>query len=157
MRTLLLFISVVSLLTLSSCSNDEALQEITQAEKEQLVKQTIVEFNKSAVKTGNYEVFIRDLTKRTKTTELSQSELEILLQDFLSQQSVEFKNLYYQLESLNLTATEFYGIADQFEYLRTDILKSLKSSSETSVGCETIGAGSFLTIFINWVTDCENP
>lgn len=152
MRKLLLFTCVISFLTVASCSRDEESRQVSLAEKEYLVKQTIIEFNNSAVKTGKYEAFINDVSQKSVTAPLSQVELEVMLQGFLGDQTQEFLDVYYQLEALKLSSEEFYSIAHQFEYLRlTGIL------DKTQGGCCGIASNSddgLLKDFLGFTCGC---
>ncbi|WP_108808674.1 hypothetical protein [Aquimarina spinulae] len=152
MRKLLLFTCVISFLTVASCSREEESTQVSVTEKEYLVKQTIIEFNNSAIKTGKYEAFIGDVSQKSTTTPLSQAELEVMLQEFLGDQTQAFLEVYHQLEALNITDKEFYSIASQFEYLRLDIIKNLSKSASEFCGANT---GTLLRILISWVNLCE--
>ncbi|WP_143273619.1 hypothetical protein [Aquimarina sp. MAR_2010_214] len=142
MRKLLLFTFILSFITVVSCSKDEEDTKVSQDEKEYLVKQTIIEFNNSAIKTGKYEAFIKDVSQKSATTPLNKAELKMLIQNFLGDQTQKFLDVYYQLEALELTSEEFYGIAHQFEYLRlTGIL------DKTQGGCCGIANNSGDSLF----------
>ncbi|GAA4272141.1 hypothetical protein U6A24_11595 [Aquimarina gracilis] len=132
MKKLLLFTLIFSFIGITSCTRDEESLEISQGEKELLVKQTLIELNKSAVKTGKFEKFLKSLSQKTTEGNLSGSEVEILIQEFLGDQSQTFLDLYYQLEELNMTGEEFLRIADQYEYLKQGVSSKLQKTSE---GC----------------------
>ncbi len=154
MRKLLLFTFVISLLGTVSCSKDEEHTEVSQEEKEYLVKQTLIEFNKSAVKTGKYREFINSVYQKSSLDQLTSTELEILLQDFLGDQTQQFLSVYYKLEALNLSSEEFLSIADQFEYLR---INSTQESGKIG-GCCAIGSNSgdsLLGDLIRYTCSCD--
>ncbi|WP_109300214.1 hypothetical protein [Aquimarina sp. AU474] len=136
MKKLLLFISAIALLGISSCSKND-VNEISQAEKENLVKHAIIEFNKSAIKTGKYQVLISEIAQKSVTGDLD--DLEELLQEFLGDQTQSFLNVYYKILELNLTEDEFFAIANQFEYLRID---TTGASKEDTDGCCTLADSS---------------
>ncbi len=152
MRKFLLFTLVISFLGTVSCSKDEEHTEVSQEEKEYLVKQTLIEFNKSAVKTGKYKEYINSLRQKSTEEQLSEAEKEALLQEFLGDQTNVFLDLYYQLEALNLTPQEFYDIADQFEYLRLNILVNV---SKNPGDCGT--SSSLYGTFLDWISGCPLP
>lgn len=131
MRKLLLFLSIVAFVGLSSCSRD-GVTEISQEEKELLVKQTLIEFNNSAVVTGKLQNYLNSVAElKSRTANTSREELEALLQKFLGDQTQAFLDLYYQLEALNMTKEEFLSIAYLFEDLRLQIMGNLgKASSD---------------------------
>ncbi|WP_025664865.1 hypothetical protein [Aquimarina megaterium] len=156
MRKLLLFTCVISFLTVISCSRDEESTQVSLAEKEYLVKQTIIEFNNSAVKSGKYETFVNSVSEKSSTTPLNQAELEEMVQNFLGIQTQAFLDVYYQLVALNMTTEEFYNIADQFEYLRLNI----KTKSSKNSGCcdasDSVGANyKELGALLNWACGCQ--
>lgn len=130
-KLLLLFIA--TFVGLSSCSKDE-IAEISQEEKELLVKKILIELNESVVKTGKFEQFEKSLFQKTATDNLNVSEIEALFVEFVGGQSKVFLDLYYQLEAMNMTGEEFKLIADQFEYLRLETGSNLqKISSESCI------------------------
>ncbi len=150
MRKLLLFLSIIAFVGLSSCSKDE-VTEISQEEKELLVKQMIIEFNNSAVVTGklqNYFDSVAELKSQENGT--SEDELEALLQKFLGDQTQAFLDLYYQLEDMNMTGEEFLSIAHLFNDLRLQITANLGKSSETECN-----GTSLLNTFLDWIRYCE--
>ncbi|WP_282080249.1 hypothetical protein [Aquimarina algiphila] len=154
MRKLLLFIFVTSLFVVGSCSKDkdEESIEVSPADKKYLVKQTLIEFNNSAVKTGKYEVFISSVAQKSALGQLSPAELEELWQEFLGDQTQAFLDVYYQLVALNITPEEFISIANQFEYLRSDILRGLGKNSKSPCG---ISDAELFRVLISWVFGCE--
>ncbi|TSE06217.1 hypothetical protein [Aquimarina algiphila] len=151
MRKLLLFIFVTSLFVVESCSKHEEYTEVSLTEKEYLVEQTLIEFNNSAIKTGKYDRLINSISQKSTTESLSQAELEVMLQEFLGEQTQAFLSVYYQLEALGITAEEFYSIAHQFEYLRLDI----SSNGEKKSGNCSGGPASLLSAIINWFSGCD--
>ncbi|WP_106794837.1 hypothetical protein [Aquimarina sp. Aq78] len=156
MRKLLLFTCVISFLTVISCSRDEESTQVSLTEKEYLVKQTIIEFNNSAVKTGKYEAFIKDVSQKSVTTPLNSVELEAMVQGFLGDQTQAFLDVYYQLVALNITPEEFHVIASQFEYLRLNVI----TSSNKSDGCCGTGgsvgtADKIFLALIDFFCGCE--
>lgn len=153
MKKLLLFTCVISLLIVTSCSRDTDSTEVSLAEKEYLVKQALIEFNKSAIKTGKYDSFINKASQKSAVEELSPAELEALLQDFLGDQTQAFLNVYYQLEALNLTSEEFHSIASNFVYLQIYRV----NLSKDRAGCCEIGenAGGSLGNLILFACSCD--
>ncbi|MCK8520814.1 hypothetical protein M0D21_04520 [Aquimarina sp. D1M17] len=145
MRKLLLFLSIVAFVGLSSCSKDE-VTEISQEEKELLVKQTLIEFNNSAVKTGKLQSFAKIWTSKSATA--SEAELEEILQNFLGDQTQVFLDLFYELEALNLSSEEFHSIANKYDYLRSHIRLN---KNENGV-CGVQGA---VGDFLDWLFECE--
>ncbi len=123
----------------SSCTKDE-VNEISQAEKELLVKQTLIEFNKSAVKTGKYEKFVNVMSLKNSSNELNEEEIEALVQEFLGSQTQMFLDLFYKLESLNLTDEEFFHIANQLESLFINV--STGEGKQATCCEEVINTGS---------------
>ncbi len=153
MRKLLLFTFVISFLTITSCSRDEEALEVSQAEKEYLVKQMIIEFNKSAVKTGDFQRFMKSISQKNSAGSSNELDVEALFQEFLGEQSQAFLDLYYQLEALNMTGEEFKSIADQFEYLRLEMINTNSGKSSDS-GC---GENSTLVCaFLDWYRSGSN-
>ncbi|MEW7291541.1 hypothetical protein [Aquimarina sp. 2304DJ70-9] len=144
MKKLLLFTLIFSLIGITSCTKDEEHLEISQEEKELLVKQTIIEFNKSAIETGKFQQFMTSVPQKTA----SGQDVEALFQEFLGEQSQTFLDLYYQLEAINMTGEEFKSIADQYEYLRLDIGISLGKSSSGSCNY-----GELACAIKDWVTE----
>ncbi|GAA4277898.1 hypothetical protein GCM10022259_26220 [Aquimarina mytili] len=123
---------------------------MSQEEKELLVKQTIIEFNKSAIETGKFQQFMKSRYQKTATDTSSESVNQDLFEEFLGEQSQAFLDLYYQLEAMNMTGEEFRRIADQYEYLRIEIRNSLGKSS--SAGCDL---GSLWCAIEDWVSQKE--
>ncbi|MBQ4821802.1 hypothetical protein [Aquimarina sp. MMG016] len=133
MKKLLLLLSIITFVGLSSCSKDEDVG-ISQEEKEFLVKKTLIELNKSVIKTGKFEQFQKSLLQKTATDNLNGSDIEALFLEFLGDQSQTFLDLYYQLEAMNMTGEEFTRIADQYEYLILGVGSNLqKRSSDCSI------------------------
>ncbi|WP_271766402.1 hypothetical protein [Aquimarina algiphila] len=151
MRKLLLFICVISFLTVGSCSKEEESSEVSLTEKEYLVKQTIIEFKKSAIKTGKLNVFIRSISINQKSVEepLSETELETMVQSFLGDQTQAFLDLYYQLIELNITGDEFRSISYQFEYLR-----GIQTSSKSSC-CGASTGNEIVDVLASFFCGCE--
>ncbi|WP_271784011.1 hypothetical protein [Aquimarina algiphila] len=153
MRKLLLFTCIISFLTVGSCSRDEEPTEVSLTEKEYLVKQTIIEFNNSAIKTGKYKGFVNSVAQKSAVEELNSGELEVLLEEFLGEQTQAFLDVYYQLVALNITPEEFYNIASQFEYLRLNI--TLNRDKGSGGCCSAGGDGNIFVALYNWVCGCE--
>ncbi|MBQ0732806.1 hypothetical protein [Aquimarina celericrescens] len=138
MKKLLLLTILFSLIGITSCTTDEENLEFSQEEKELLVKQALIELNKSAVKTGKFQQFMESLSQKTANDNLSSSDVETLFQEFLGDQSQTFLDLYYQLEAINMTGEEFTRIADQYEYLKSGVNSKHQKSTEgcgMSLGC----------------------
>ncbi len=151
MKKLLLFTLIFSFVGITSCTKDEESIEISQEEKELIVKQTLIEFNKSAIKTGKLQKLMNSLTQKSSSENLSSSEVEILFQEFLGEQSQSFLDLYYQLEAMNMNGEEFANIADQFEYLKLEMRNSLDKSSSRS--CDY--SSGLLVGMLKWLGVCE--
>jgi len=150
MRKFLLLTMIGTLLTITSCSKEESVEEISQEEKEQLVKETLIEFNKSAVKNGKFQVFKNTFRQKTADDQFTQEELETMVQEFLGDQTQDFLDLYYQLEALNITSEEFRSIADQYEELRLEIIENLNKRSRIC------GNGnSLFSEILAWAGVCE--
>ncbi|WP_438422891.1 hypothetical protein [Aquimarina macrocephali] len=150
MRKLLLFIYIISFITTFSCSKDERAYETLQEDKELIVKQTLVEFNKSAIRTGRLQKFTKSLYQKSLNTGINDQELELVIKKFMGDQTQAFLDLYHQLNALNVTPEEFYSIAHQFGYLRLDTKELDKSSSDI---CNS-GGGLLVAIF-DFVIGCE--
>lgn len=154
MRRLLLFTFILSFIAIGSCSKDDEDAKVSQEEKENLVKQTIIEFNNSAIKTGKYKEFVNSVNQKTATAPLSPVELEAMLQEFLGDQTQAFLDVYYQLEALNLTVEEFESIAYKFDYLIINIAYLSKDVG----GCCQAGNGAttwLLSVLIKLSCGCE--
>ncbi|WP_281987421.1 hypothetical protein [Aquimarina aggregata] len=130
MKKQLLFIIGFFLLTIISCSKEES-NEISISEKEYLVKQTLIEFNNSAVKTGKYDLLITKLSQESLKQEDSQIKLENILREFLGDQTQAFSDIYYQLVATSMTSEEFKSIARQFE----DLIVNISTASKDKDGC----------------------
>ncbi|WP_024771187.1 hypothetical protein [Aquimarina macrocephali] len=156
MRKLLLFTCVISFLIVVSCSRDEESTQVSLTEKEYLVKQTIIEFNNSAIKTGKYEAFIKDISQKSATAPLNPIELEAMVQEFLGDQTQAFLDVYYQLVTLNMTVEEFYSIANQFEYLRINIKTNFDKNGNSDC-CSAVGEGKHpeLEALLDWICGCQ--
>ncbi|MBG6129305.1 hypothetical protein IWQ47_000002 [Aquimarina sp. EL_43] len=156
MRKLLLFTCVISFLTVASCSRDVESTEVSLTEKENLVKQTIIEFNNSAIKTGKYNRLVSSVSQKSATGQLSEVELEELVQGFLASQNQAFLDVYYQLVTLNMTAEEFYSIAHQFEHLRLTTTNGLSKGSDCCEASEALEQnGNPLGFLGKFVCGCE--
>ncbi len=156
MKKQLLFIVGLFLLTIISCSKEDS-SEITISEKEDFVKQTLIEFNNSAVKTGKLDDFTKIISRKPSEKEFSTIELEALFQDFLGDQTQEFINLYNILIDLEITPDEFFLIANQFDYLRIN-LRMDASKESNSDACSVAAAGdssSIIRAIITWAYECE--
>lgn len=125
MKKLLLFTLIFSFIGITSCTKDDNELEISQEEKELLVKQTIIEFNKSAIETGEFQKFMNSVPQKTANGQ----DVEALFREFLGEQSQAFIDLYYQLEAMNMTGEEFTRIAYRYEYLRLEWRTNLDKSS----------------------------
>ncbi len=135
MKKLLLFTLIFSLIGITSCTKDEDHLEMSQEEKELLVKQTIIEFNKSAVETGDFYQFKESISQKYATDNSSEPDTEALFQEFLGKQSQAFLDLYYQLEALNMTGEEFTRIAHQYEYLKVEWRSNLGKRDYLYASC----------------------
>ncbi|AXT60179.1 hypothetical protein D1816_07390 [Aquimarina sp. AD10] len=155
MKKHLLFIVGFFLLTIISCSKEES-SEILLSEKENVVKQTLISFNNSAVKTKKYKVFINELSRKSNISDLTPEELDLLVDEFLKEQTQEFQQLYYKLAELNLTSEEFSIIASEFDYLRIDNNFKLNKGR---ICCEISGGlesnGNPLGSVFKWACGCE--
>ncbi len=152
MKKLLLFTLIFSFITITSCTRDEDVLEVSQEEKELLVKQTLIEFNKSAIKTGKLQQFLKSLSQKTANNNLSEPEVEALFQEFLGDQTQAFLDLYYQLEAMNMSGEEFGSIADQFEYLKLEMRNSLGKSASSRACESTTGLAAGI---LKWLELCE--
>ncbi len=130
MRRLLLFTFIFSFIAIASCTRDQESTKVSQEEKEYLVKQTIIEFNNSAIKTGKYKEFIGSISQKSAKEPLNSAELETMIQEFLGDQTQAFLDVYYQLVALNMTAEELENIAYTLEYLIV-----ITNDSDKDVGC----------------------
>ncbi|MBP2833078.1 hypothetical protein J8281_12855 [Aquimarina sp. U1-2] len=152
MKKLSFLALVISLLVLTSCTQDEDNQEIFKESKESLVEQMIIEFTKSAVKTGRLQEFRNSISQKSVTDNLSESEQRALIIDFMEDQTPAFLDLYHQLKAMKVTAKEFYSIAHQFEDLRLNILNNVGKSSKWN-GC---GVNSeLLDAIYDWIWGCD--
>ncbi len=151
MKKLLLFTLFFSLIAITSCTKNEDTPELSQEEKELLVKHTLIEFNKSAIKTGKLHKFSMKLSQKTASGDLSNEELEALIQDFLGDQTQAFLDLYYQLLALNLTDNEFYEIAYQYEDLRLSFLENI-SGNKSNDHCNGVG---YADTIMEWLLGCK--
>ncbi len=133
MKKLLLFTLVFFFIAITSCTRDEEIPEVSQEEKEHLVEKVLVEFNKSAIKTGKYQEFINSAVQKTTSSSFNRSELEVMVENFFGDQTQSFLDAYDRLEALNLTSEEFHQIAHRFEYLRIYV------GSNKALGCCEIG------------------
>ncbi len=149
MRKLLLFLIAVSVIGISSCTRDE-VDEISQEEKTLLVKETLIELNKS-VKSGEYQKFFTVLSKKSAVETLSEEEVEALFLQMLGENSQTFVNLYFQLKAINMTGEEFLKIAHQFEYLKPNYDGKLFKESVSSSCWEAL-----ICAFFDWVSGSES-
>lgn len=157
MKKQLLFIVGLFLLTIISCSKEDS-SEITISEKEDLVKQTLIEFNNSAVKTGKLDDFTKIISRKSSEKDFTTIQLEVLFQDFLGDQTQEFINLYNILIDLEITPEEFFIIASQFDYLRINLRMSLSKESNSDA-CSIAAAGdssSIIRAILTWAYECES-
>ncbi len=151
MRKLLLFAITFSLITITSCTRNEDIIDLSQEEKELLVKQTLIEFNKSAIKTGKLQKFVKSISQKTSVNNLSNSDVEIMFQEFLGDQTEVFLDLYYRLEAMDMTKEEFLDIANQFEYLKVEMRDNLvKNASYRACEGSSLAAG-----IMKWLDLCE--
>ena len=112
MRKLLLTLFIISY-SFSSCSSDTSIGNDIQ-DKKLLVKNTLIEFNKSAIKTGKYDKLMNTLKSADK---MSDEELENLFMDFFGGLSDKFTSFYNQLEALGFTDEEFQQFASEYNYI----------------------------------------
>ncbi len=145
MKKLLLFTLIFTFIGISSCTKDEEHLDISQEEKELLVKQTIIEFNKSAIETGKFQKFMTSISQKTS----GDQDVEALFREFLGEQSQAFLDLYYQLEAMNMTGEEFTQIAHKYDYLRLDTRINFGKSSNS---CGNSGNnGSLLCAILDFI------
>ena len=112
MRKLLLTLFIISYL-FSSCSSDTSIGTDIQ-DKKLLVKNTLIEFNKSAIKTGKYDKLMNTLKSSDK---MSDQELEALFKEFFGGLSDRFTSLYNQIEVMGFTEEEFQQFAMEYSYI----------------------------------------
>ncbi|RZS93471.1 hypothetical protein [Aquimarina brevivitae] len=122
----LLPLILICLLFSYSCSDQ--IDEIDQNDKELLVKEVVIEFNKSAVKTGKYKAFIEEYAQKSAKKQLSDDEIRVLVGEFLGDQTESFLIVYHELLKLDLTPEEFYAIASQFR----DMFNGVKNPNGTN-------------------------
>ena len=147
MRKLLLFLMAIAVIGVSSCTKD-AVDEISQEEKEFIVKNTLIEFSKSAIKSGKYTALVNKASLKTENDYLPPEELEKLVEEFLGEQTKTFLNFYYMLVELNLSTEEFLAIAEQFEYLRPSLYGNFgKNDSDCCNLVNVSGLGPIITWF----------
>ncbi len=150
MKKLLLFTCMISFIAIASCSREEESTEVSFTEKEDLVKKSLIEFNKSVVQTSGYNNFISSISQKSNNKQLTQDELEILIKDFLVFQNQNFTELYYKIIALDITPEEFRSIAHQFEYLKLKTISSINKQG----GCCGLGGGTagdhVIFAFLDW-------
>ena len=148
MRKLLLFLITVSVIGISSCTRDD-VEEISQAEKELLVEQMLIELNKSA-KAGKYQKFVTVVSQKSATESLSEAEVEALFLEIVGEDAQIFVDLYFQLKAINMTGEEFKSIAEQFEYLRPNFGSKISKDSD-SEECD-VYVPSLICQFTKWLS-----
>lgn len=156
MKKLLLFTCLFSFFIIISCSRKEESTEVSLTEKEYLVEQALIEFNKSAIKTGKYDKFINSVAQKSSMEPLSEDELEVMVSDFLGDQTQIFLDVYYQLVALNISQEEFYSISHQFEYLRFGTTSSSKNGGCCGTGGSAGTADKIFFYLIDFFCGCDD-
>ena len=148
MKTKLLYTVSVILLLSVSCSVEQNDTETLEQEKELKVKSLAKAFKEDIIPSKSFKEFTRNL--QTKSSEaLTVDEIAQLEQEFLSQQSEEFVELYYYVKELDLSEEELRVII--VEYL-SSINKSdngdTKNESEDCVGSSSEGLDSLFSLIL---------
>jgi len=120
MKTKLLYVASFIFLCVTSCTIDENSNDLSVVNKEMKVQKLFDTFSKSAVNSPSYSKLI-EKARAKSSSGLTDEEIAQLEQEFLSEQSAEFVELYNYVIDLNLTKEEL-----------RDIVLSYFSDTETS-------------------------
>ncbi|MBW1295746.1 hypothetical protein [Aquimarina litoralis] len=155
MKTKLLYVASFMLVLFTACSVEEN-NELSEQEKDLKIKSLVKTFVEDVRPTSNYKKFIEDVKFKSKNSSgLSQEELDQLEQDFLSQQSPEFVELYYFVDSLNLKEDELRAMV----VLYFDSIKQIdiNKSDEDTEDCEASAEGNNTDLLWNFLAKivCE--
>ncbi|WP_299313710.1 hypothetical protein [uncultured Aquimarina sp.] len=135
MKTKLLYLTSFLLVFVTSCSSDENISELS-ANEEKVVELFDV-FSKKIVNSESYLKFTKEIQIKSSSG-LTEAELYQIEQEFLSQQSPEFIELYYYVVDLDLSKDE----------LRYIVLEYFDKSNSKSSDCGAAGQASSSSIFI---------
>ena len=157
MKKQLLFLILIGSLIFQSCSKND---EIDQDAKEIIVRKTLIEFNKSAIKSGKYLDFVQKVNYKSSQQELTDEEIKTLIDEFLGEQTNDFIKVYNELVKLNLSTEEFYTIASQYKEVFDSNLKNQSQSAcctaSENIPDNTTGSG-WLGALMRVVCGCGDP
>ncbi|WP_299607592.1 hypothetical protein [uncultured Aquimarina sp.] len=155
MKTKLLYLASFMLVLFTACSVDENTQ-LSEQEKDLKVKSLIKTFAEEIQPSDSYKKFIEEIKSRSKnTSNYSEEELKLQEQEFLSQQTPEFVELYYLVSEMNLSKEELRVIV--IEYY--DGIKSMNvgKSEEDGHDCAAATEANNTNILWHFLSDliCE--
>lgn len=150
MKKIIFFLIGVSI-SFCSCNTEDTNIQNDISTKE-LVKKAIIEFDKSAVKTGKYEGYLFLRNKEQQTEDFALERMELLVQNFLSEQTPEFIDVYTKLVNLGITADEFRTISSDFEYLRLEF----QSNNKEFQCCGDSPRATLLDSFFDFICGCDD-
>ncbi|MHA7057605.1 hypothetical protein ACWGOQ_0010330 [Aquimarina sp. M1] len=136
MKTNILYVTSFILVFFSSCSVEEGIKDSSEQEKELKVKSLIKTFAEDVIPSSGFSEFMLDVQNKSSSG-LTQEEIDGLEQDFLSQQSAEFVELYYYVVSLNLSEDEIRIVI--IEYLSNVNKGNVYNSNKDSEECVAAG------------------
>ena len=150
MKKILLFF-IILYVSVISCNEEDANIQDDISTKE-LVKNALIEFNKSAVKTGKYKDYLHRKNENKEDHNLAPEELERLVQDFLGDQTPEFIEAYNKLVDLKITSEEFKLISSEFDYMRIQFQVDTKGLQ----CCSGNPRATLLDSFFDFICGCDD-
>ncbi|MDH7447215.1 hypothetical protein [Aquimarina sp. 2201CG14-23] len=136
MKTKLLYLAGFLLLFITSCSVDETENELSKEEKELMVQELFVSFSKSAENSPSFNKLMQTIRSKSSSTWTTE-EIQQMEEDFLSQQSIVFIELYNSVVALNLSNEEIISIISLYK-----ITINISKGNKTNDACKEIVAAS---------------
>ena len=143
------------LVLFTACSVDENTQ-LSEQEKDLKVKSLIKTFAEEIQPSDNYKKFIEDINSRSKNTSgYTAEELKLQEQEFLSQQTPEFVELYYLVSEMNLSKEELRVVV--IEYFNSIKSTNTGKSEEDGQDCAAATDANNTNILFHFLSDliCE--
>ncbi|WP_299438812.1 hypothetical protein [uncultured Aquimarina sp.] len=149
MKTKLLYLASFLLVFFTSCSVDENGNEPTVDEKEEAVKELFDSFSKSVVDSPSYSKFIKTLQTKSSSS-ITAEELQKFEQEFLSQQTAEFAELYYYVSTLDITREELRSIVIAYaESVNRNFSGGTKDNSDGCAELDNQESDDYLIVFLS--------
>ncbi|WP_299185223.1 hypothetical protein [uncultured Aquimarina sp.] len=155
MKTKLLYISSFMLVLFTSCSVEDNNQ-LSDQEKDLKVKSLVKTFAEEVQPSASYKKIIEEIKLRSQNSSgYTEEELEILEQEFLSQQSEDFVMLYHYVVNLNLSEEELRTFVMEYFSLKNEKSVRMKNDGDDCAFSSAVGS-LFFGVLSRLICEVQN-